>query len=113
MIIAVVGKGGVGKTTVTALLLRRLLDASETPVLAIDADPSSCLGSALGIAVERTLADVRESTARGAATGPPSMSQAEWLALKAEEILVERSGLRPADHGAPRRARAATASSTT
>jgi CO dehydrogenase maturation factor len=91
MIIAVVGKGGVGKTTVTALLLRRLLEANETPVLCIDADPSSCLGSALGIPVERTLADERESL-REAKDRPPSMSQAEWLELKVQGALVEENG---------------------
>jgi CO dehydrogenase maturation factor len=91
VIVAVIGKGGVGKTTVAALLLRRLLDASETPVLAIDADPSSCLGAALGIPVERTLADEREAL-RDGADRPPSMSQADWLALKAEQALVERQG---------------------
>ena len=91
MIVAVVGKGGVGKTTVTALLLRRLLDGKETPVLAIDADPSSCLGAALGIPVERTLAEEREALRDGEGR-PPSMSQADWLALKTEELLVEREG---------------------
>jgi CO dehydrogenase maturation factor len=91
MIVAVVGKGGVGKTTVAALLLKRLLESAETPVLAIDADPSSCLGTALGIRVERTLAQEREALRDGAGR-PASMSQAEWLALKTEEVLVERSG---------------------
>jgi CO dehydrogenase maturation factor len=91
VIVAVIGKGGVGKTTVAALLLRRLLDESETPVLAIDADPSSCLGAALGTRVERTLADEREAL-RDGARRPPAMSQAEWLALKTEEVLVEGEG---------------------
>ena len=91
MIVAVVGKGGVGKTTVAALLLRRLLEAGETPVLAIDADPSSCLGAALGLTVGRTLAHEREAMRDGAGR-PPSMSQADWLALKTEEALVERQG---------------------
>jgi CO dehydrogenase maturation factor len=91
MIVAVVGKGGVGKTTVAALLLRRLLESGETPVLAIDADPSSCLGTALGIRVGRTLAQEREALREGAAR-PAAMSQAEWLALKTEEVLVERNG---------------------
>jgi len=91
MIVAVVGKGGVGKTTVAALLIRRLLESAETPVLAIDADPSSCLGTALGIRVERTLAQEREALRDGAGR-PASMSQADWLALKTEEVLVERTG---------------------
>ncbi len=91
VIVAVVGKGGVGKTTVAALLLRRLLDAGERPVLAIDADPSSCLGSALGVPVERTLAEEREALRDGEGR-PASMSQGDWLALKTEELLVEQPG---------------------
>ncbi len=91
MIVAVVGKGGVGKTTVSALLVRRLLERHETPVLAIDADPSSCLGAALGVTVERTLAEEREAL-RDGKDRPPSMSQSDWLALKTEQLLVEREG---------------------
>jgi CO dehydrogenase maturation factor len=90
MTVAVIGKGGVGKTTVSALLLRRLLERRQTPVLAVDADPSNCLGPALGVAVGETLADMREElrdTAR-----PASMSAGEWLALRAEEAMVECSG---------------------
>lgn len=46
MKIAIAGKGGVGKTTVTALLARHYAHLGR-PVLAIDADPSPCLGAAL------------------------------------------------------------------
>ncbi|RJQ53153.1 MAG: carbon monoxide dehydrogenase [Desulfobacteraceae bacterium] len=49
MKIAVSGKGGVGKTTFAALLIR-ILDASGKHVLAIDADPDANLAAALGIA---------------------------------------------------------------
>ncbi|MGD9015860.1 MAG: AAA family ATPase [Desulfobacterales bacterium] len=48
MKIAVSGKGGVGKTTFSALLIRAF-NASGKYVLAIDADPDANLGSALGI----------------------------------------------------------------
>jgi CO dehydrogenase maturation factor len=91
VIVAILGKGGVGKTTVTALLLRRLLEANQTPVLAVDADPSSCLGSALGLSVTATLGAVREEL-RTEEARPASMSKADWLALQAEEALVERQG---------------------
>ncbi len=91
MLVAVIGKGGVGKTTVTSLLLRRLLESNQTPVLAIDADPSNCLGPALGVAAGKTLADLRE-TLRDGAERPASMSAGEWLALQAEQAMVEHAG---------------------
>ncbi|WP_076750769.1 nucleotide-binding protein [Desulfatitalea tepidiphila] len=48
MKIAVSGKGGVGKTTFSALLIRMLSDAGKK-VLAIDADPDANLAAAIGI----------------------------------------------------------------
>ncbi len=92
MIIAVVGKGGVGKTTMTALLLRRLREAGETPILAVDADPSNCLGPVLGVAVEHTLAQIRDDLRSGNGDRPPSMAKSEWLALQAEDTIVEQAG---------------------
>ncbi len=52
--IAVTGKGGVGKTTVTALLAHHFARQGR-PVLAIDADPSPCLGPALGFPDDKLL----------------------------------------------------------
>lgn len=49
--IAVTGKGGVGKTTLTSLLAYAYA-GKEYEVLAIDADPSPCLGAALGFPTE-------------------------------------------------------------
>jgi CO dehydrogenase maturation factor len=47
MKIAITGKGGVGKTTLAALLAQAYADAGRD-VLAVDADPSPCLAGALG-----------------------------------------------------------------
>ncbi len=93
MIIAVVGKGGVGKTTVTSLLLRRLLRAGQTPVLAVDADPSSCLGALLGVSVDPdcTLGEMRDRL-RGDDERPASVSKSDWLKIMAEEAIVEQTG---------------------
>lgn len=55
--IAITGKGGVGKTTLTALLAHHFASQGH-PVLAIDADPSPCLGPALGFA-EADLLDLQ------------------------------------------------------
>ncbi|MBN1484107.1 MAG: AAA family ATPase [Chloroflexia bacterium] len=55
MKIAIAGKGGVGKTTVAGTLAR-LYAAEGRPVLAIDADPSTNLGSAIGISPQQVMA---------------------------------------------------------
>ena len=57
---AVAGKGGVGKSTISALLVRELARRSGQVVLAVDADPNSNLGDKLGVKVERTIGDLRE-----------------------------------------------------
>jgi CO dehydrogenase maturation factor len=58
--IALAGKGGVGKTTISALLIKYLVDLNRGPVLAIDADPSSNLNMALGLDLDWTVGDIRE-----------------------------------------------------
>jgi CO dehydrogenase maturation factor len=59
MKIAISGKGGVGKTTVAALLAR-LLAAEGDRVIAVDADPAPCLAWALGIDNADDIAPVTE-----------------------------------------------------
>ncbi len=49
--IAIAGKGGVGKTTLSAALTRSLVRSGER-VIAVDADPNNCLGRALGLPEE-------------------------------------------------------------
>ena len=51
MKLAITGKGGVGKTTLTALLAQAYADMGRQ-VLAVDADPSPCLAGALGFPAE-------------------------------------------------------------
>jgi len=62
--IAISGKGGSGKTTVAALVVRYLVEHTGRTVLAVDADPNACLGLALGVESETTVADLREATLR-------------------------------------------------
>lgn len=61
-IITVVGKGGVGKTSISASIVRLLVEKyPDKKILAIDADPAVGLSTALGVDVEFTLDDIRQS----------------------------------------------------
>jgi CO dehydrogenase maturation factor len=91
-VIAITGKGGVGKTTVSALTVRLLVEAGRGPVLAVDADPNLNLNAALGVAVDQTVGDIREQGLDRAAALPGGMAKAEFLQLRVQEALVEQAG---------------------
>lgn len=60
-IIALSGKGGVGKTSISAAIVKLLVEAyPEKRILAIDADPAVGLSTALGIEVKTTIDDIRK-----------------------------------------------------
>ena len=67
--IALAGKGGTGKTTVAALLIRALTRRRLGPVLAIDADPAANLNLALGLPMPSTVGDIREDMLAGVQAG--------------------------------------------
>lgn len=69
-ILALVGKGGVGKTTLSAALVRTLARRHpEAKILAIDADPAIGLSIALGVMVNQTLDDIRREVIEAARNG--------------------------------------------
>ncbi len=60
-IIAVAGKGGVGKTSLSATIVRCLVEKyPDKRILAIDADPAVGLSTALGIDVKLTIDDIKK-----------------------------------------------------
>ena len=71
-IIAVAGKGGVGKTSISAAFVRLLTEAyPDKRILAIDADPAVGLSTALGVEVKETLDDIRKSIVASVEDGAP------------------------------------------
>ncbi len=58
--IAVGGKGGVGKTTLTALIARSIAAMTDNKVIAIDADPVANLAAGLGIDETKPITPVSE-----------------------------------------------------
>jgi CO dehydrogenase maturation factor len=62
--IAITGKGGVGKTSFTVLLLKALLAHTHKKVLVIDADPAANLADVLGIPLRTTVGQIIDKTKR-------------------------------------------------
>ena len=71
-ILAVAGKGGVGKTSISSAFVRLLTEAyPDARILAIDADPAVGLSTALGVEVRETLDDIRKSIVASVEDGAP------------------------------------------
>lgn len=90
-VIALTGKGGVGKTTLSALAIDWLVRRGETPILAVDADSNANLNEALGVRYEATVGGIRES-ARQQVQALRGMAKQEFLELRVQEALVEQQG---------------------
>jgi len=92
--IAIAGKGGTGKTTVSALLIKLL--SQKGLVLAVDADPSTNLSQALGLPLDdsRTVGKIREKMAEDVSKDrlSPDVGKPEYLYSKVVESLVESKG---------------------
>ena len=91
-VIAVSGKGGVGKTTLTGLLIQYLCETGRRPVLAVDADANSNLNEVLGVEVETTLGDLREiieASAKNDDLIPKNMTKQDYLEMRMNDALTE------------------------
>lgn len=87
--IAVAGKGGVGKTTFTALMLRNLVRTKKgASILAVDADPNANLNEALGLELEVTISELLEQTKDPKAI-PEGMPKDVFVEYKLQQSLVE------------------------
>ncbi len=86
--IAVAGKGGVGKTTFTALLIRYLVAHNKGAILAVDADANANLNEALGLELKETISELLAST-KVAGAIPEGMSQETYIEYKLQASLVE------------------------
>jgi CO dehydrogenase maturation factor len=101
--IAIAGKGGTGKTTVAALLIKLL--SQKGLVLAVDADPSTNLSQALGLLLDdsKTVGRIREKMAEDVSKGrlSPTIAKPEYLFSKIVESLVESKGFDLLSMGRP------------
>jgi len=91
-IIAVSGKGGVGKTTVASFLIRYLVKQRFGSVLAVDADPNSNLGESLGLNPAQDIGSIIDDISKNIGQVPVSMSKDEYISYRIETTLDESNG---------------------
>ena len=90
--IAVAGKGGIGKSTIAALLVLALRARNEKPILAIDADADSNLGTLLGLEGTESIGQLREDVLNNIKNFPAGMSKAAYVEAGLHEIIAESDG---------------------
>jgi len=87
--LAVAGKGGVGKTSIAALMIKALVEYGKRPILAIDADSNSNLHEVLGIGQPRSVGCVREDVMKFGDKIPSGMTKDRFLEFQIQASLVE------------------------
>ncbi len=90
--LAIAGKGGTGKTTLSALIVRALGELHVRPVLAVDADPNSNLAEALGVAPGMPLAQIREQGSSPEGSPPSGIGRARAIDDEIQRAIAESQG---------------------
>lgn len=92
--IAFAGKGGTGKTTICGLLIDKLAKEGKGPILAVDADANSNLNEVLGVEVEQTLGEIRETIAHAELDDksaiPTGVSKQDYAEFSFGNALLEK-----------------------
>ena len=91
--IAVAGKGGTGKTSITSLVIRYLLKNNLGTVLAVDADPNSNLAENLGLEVRQTVGAILNSFQGDKLTIPAGTTKESYLQYQLSLAITESKGL--------------------
>lgn len=92
-VIAITGKGGTGKTALSAMLIRHLLKKGKFgSILVIDADPDANLSETLGVKVRKTVGETREYMQQARYEVPPDYDKQQLFQAKLFEVLHEEDG---------------------
>ena len=87
--IAVAGKGGVGKTSISALIIRYFIKSKKNIVLAVDADSNSNLDVKIGLKTQKTIGTLREDISKEFNSMPEGISKNEYVQCLVRTILTE------------------------
>ena len=87
--IAISGKGGTGKSTLAALVIRWLSEHRAGSILAVDADSNVNLNDILGVKIKDTVGAIREEMKKSVNNLPAGMTKQQFLEYKIQTSLVE------------------------
>ena len=100
-VIALAGKGGTGKTTIAALIVRALKEKKIGSVLAIDADPNSNLGEVLGVQVNNFVGTILDNLSVEPDKIPAGMTKERFIQYKVQAAIQEEDGFDLLSMGKP------------
>ncbi len=89
--IAISGKGGTGKSTLAALIIRWLSEHVSQSILAVDADSNVNLNDLLGVELKETVGTIREEMKAKVSNLPGGMTKQQFLEYKIQLSLIEEA----------------------
>ncbi|UCE04677.1 MAG: AAA family ATPase [bacterium] len=87
--LAITGKGGTGKSTIAALIIRWLSEHKSKSILAVDADANVNLNDLLGVDIKETIGAIREEMRASVNSIPDGMTKQQFLEYKIHSTLIE------------------------
>ena len=100
-VIAMAGKGGTGKTTVAALIVRIIKEEKLGSILAVDADPNSNLSEALGLELKETIGKILDDIAVHPEQIPSGMPKESFIEYQIHMAIAEGEGFDVLTMGKP------------
>ncbi len=100
-LIALAGKGGTGKTMIAALIVRALKEKKLGSILAIDADPNSNLGEALGVKAAESIGEIIDSISIDPQKVPVGMAKERFIQHQLQAAIQEEEGFDLLSMGKP------------
>jgi len=91
-VIALAGKGGTGKTTIAALIVRTLKENKQGSILAVDADPNSNFNEALGLPIHQTIGQILDDISSHPEKIPAGISKDAFIEYEIHTAISEGNG---------------------
>ena len=91
-VIAMAGKGGTGKTTIAALIVRIIKENKLGSILAVDADPNSNLAEVLGLETKESIGQILDEISAHPEVVPVNMGKDAFIEYRVQTAIVEGDG---------------------